>query len=423
MSFPYSVKATSPTRRRCREARELAQGRSTLGPFKDGKPGLERSISYHNLNAGKRSLTVDIKDLARPRASCRPRLFYDVLIESQARVCSTISISPTRSLKARNPALIVASTSLLGQTGPHARGTSGAGTMGAPMPGASLLLGWPGHALLRDLRAVDRRHRTAVHRAQHPRRPASTPRDGRRVATSTAQAEAGSIQFLSPASVSVCRERHGGDGAARPLLKAFAAGRRTASSAVPARTAGSFSICLMTTPGRPCARLSGVPLASTLDTLIGRLRSREDLEGAISAWTTARQADELERSLQAAGVPAHGVSNSSDLAHDPDLLDAHYRRIDDPIAGEAIVEGPRYRLGRTRSATRRGPRTASTPETLRDLCGYDAAAIDDLKAAGVLVVTVGTPHAAHVSWFNRCHPEAKPRDLPAAFSSPSLRSG
>ncbi len=55
--------------------------------------------------------------------------------------------------------------------------------------------------------------------------------------------------------------------------------------------------------------------------------------------------------------------------------------------GDAVVEGPRYRLGRTpERATRRGPRIGEhTQEILRDLCGYDAAAIDELKAAGVLV--------------------------------------
>ena len=32
----------------------------TLGPFKDGKTGPERSLSYHNLNAGKRFVAIDI---------------------------------------------------------------------------------------------------------------------------------------------------------------------------------------------------------------------------------------------------------------------------------------------------------------------------------------------------------------------------
>src|SRR5712692_5273536 len=34
----------------------------TLGPFKDGKTGPERSLSYHNLNAGKRCIAINMKE-------------------------------------------------------------------------------------------------------------------------------------------------------------------------------------------------------------------------------------------------------------------------------------------------------------------------------------------------------------------------
>src|SRR3546814_12519857 len=32
-----------------------------LGPYQDGQPGLNRSLSYHMTNAGKRSIAVDVK--------------------------------------------------------------------------------------------------------------------------------------------------------------------------------------------------------------------------------------------------------------------------------------------------------------------------------------------------------------------------
>ncbi|MDB5488206.1 MAG: hypothetical protein JWQ58_1921, partial [Reyranella sp.] len=132
----------------------------------------------------------------------------------------------------------------------------------------------------------------------------------------------------------------------------------------------------------------GTPLLdATFDTLIGRLRHRDDLEAAITGWTAAQDAEGLERSLQAAGVPAHVVSNSGDLARDRELTGGHYRKIDDPVVGEATIEGPRYRLGRTpERETRRGPRIGEhTIEVLRDLCRYDEVTIAELKDAGVLV--------------------------------------
>lgn len=356
----------------------------TLGPFKDGKPGLERSISYHNLNAGKRSLTVDIKDPRGREAILRLVEWADVLIESfSPGVLDDLDLAYPI-LKARNPALIVASTSLLGQTGPHARGTSGVGTMGASMSGASLLLGWPEHPPCGTYgpwtdAIAPRFIVPSILAALHRRRAT-----GEGCQIDVAQAEAG-IQFLSPAwyqyaANGTVMERRGHAGSPlRAPHGIFRCAGQDRWIALDGSDEAAWQ-ALRTIVG-------GALLDATFDTLIGRLRKRAELEGAISTWTTSRQADELERSLQAAGVPAHVVSSSNDLAHDPELLDAHYRRIDDPVVGEAIVEGPRYRLGRTpERATRRGPRIGEhTQEILRDLCGYDAAAIDELKAAGVLV--------------------------------------
>jgi benzylsuccinate CoA-transferase BbsF subunit len=356
----------------------------TLGPFKDGKPGLERSISYHNLNAGKRSLTVDIKHPRGRDAILRLVEWADVLIESfSPGVLEDLDLAyPV--LQARNPSLIVASTSLLGQTGPHARGTSGVGTMGASMSGASLLLGWPGHPPCGTYgpwtdAIAPRFIVPSILAALHRRR--ST---GEGCHIDVAQAEAG-LQFLSPAWY-----QYAANGTV-PERRGYAGSPLKAPHGV-FPCAGQDRWIVIDGSDDSAWRalrtiVGGALLGPSFDTLIGRLRQRPALDEAIAAWTAPRPGDELERSLQAAGVPAHVVSNSGDLARDPDLLAAHYRRIDDPVVGEAIVEGPRYRLGRTaEQPTRRGPRIGEhTEEILRDLCGYDAGQIADLKADNVLV--------------------------------------
>ena len=355
----------------------------TLGPFKDGKPGLERSISYHNLNAGKRSFTVDIKDPRGREVILRLVDWADILIESfSPGVLEDLALDyPV--LQARNPGLIVASTSLLGQTGPHARGTSGVGTMGASMSGASLLLGWPGHPPCGTYgpwtdAIAPRFIVPSILAALHRRRAT-----GEGCQIDVAQAEAG-IQFLSPAwyqyaANGTVMERRGHAGSPfKAPHGIFPCLGRDRWIAVDASDEGAWR-SLRTIIGGPL-------LAADFDTLIGRLRHRQALERAISAWSSSQDAEALERSLQAAGVPAHVVSSSADLARDPELQEAHYRRIDDPVVGEAIVEGPRFRLGRTRELeTRRGPRIGEhTQEILRDLCGYDDAAIAELGKAGIL---------------------------------------
>src|SRR5271155_4879526 len=54
----------------------------TLGPFKDGKTGPERSISYHNLNAGKRCIAIDIRRPEGRDVVLRLADWADVVLES-----------------------------------------------------------------------------------------------------------------------------------------------------------------------------------------------------------------------------------------------------------------------------------------------------------------------------------------------------
>src|SRR5208282_1860850 len=115
----------------------------TLGPFKDGKMGPERSVSYHNLNAGKRCITVDIRKPEGREIVLRLCEWADVVLESfTPGVLDELRLAYA-DLSGRNPKIIMASTSILGQTGPEAKGTSGVGTMGAAMSGATYQFGWP----------------------------------------------------------------------------------------------------------------------------------------------------------------------------------------------------------------------------------------------------------------------------------------
>ena len=115
----------------------------TLGPFKDGKTGPERSVSYHNLNAGKRCIALDIRKPQGRELVLRLSEWADVVLESfTPGVLEELKLA-YRDLGVRNPKIIMASTAILGQTGPDGKGTSGVGTMGAAMSGATYQFGWP----------------------------------------------------------------------------------------------------------------------------------------------------------------------------------------------------------------------------------------------------------------------------------------
>jgi benzylsuccinate CoA-transferase BbsF subunit len=133
--------------------------------------------------------------------------------------------------------------------------------------------------------------------------------------------------------------------------------------------------------------VAGALLDTNYDLLIGRLRSRNEIDRAIGEWTRSRDAEETERILQRAGVPAHIVSRAGDLARDSHLRAAnHFKKIEDPEFGEAEIEGPRFWFERTKlPETRRGPRIGEhTNEVLTTVLGLSDAEIADLAEAGVL---------------------------------------
>ena len=112
------------------------------GPFLAGLTGVEDSAGWHNYAAGKHSLQLDsptpqpqpvVVDLVR---------WADLVIES-----FTPGVIPALGfgydvLRAINPAVVMCSTSLMGQTGPLAQ-FSGFGNLAAALTGFYEITGWP----------------------------------------------------------------------------------------------------------------------------------------------------------------------------------------------------------------------------------------------------------------------------------------
>jgi benzylsuccinate CoA-transferase BbsF subunit len=356
----------------------------TLGPFKDGKPGPERSASYHNLNAGKRSLAIDIRKPAGREMILRLAEWADVALESfTAGVLDSLNLAYA-DLRARNDRIIMVSTSLLGQTGPQARGTSGVGTMGASMSGATFALGWPDRPPSGTFGpwtdAVAPRFIVASILAALHRR----SRTGEGCYIDVAQAEAG-IQFMLPAFY-----EYAANGTV-PLRRGTAGSPPRAPHGV-YRCAGNDRWLALDASAdshwTSLRNLIGGTLAqSKFDTLLGRIRSRDELDQAISAWTAAREALACETELQAAAVPAHVVSRGGDLFADTELRAIGYlKKINDPVMGEAEIEGPRFSLNRTPTVeTARGPRIGEhSKEILKHICRLSDDEIDTLERDGVL---------------------------------------
>jgi benzylsuccinate CoA-transferase BbsF subunit len=355
-----------------------------LGPFRDGKPGLERSLSYHLTNAGKRSLAVDLKTEAGLSIVRRLVAGADIFVESFTPGAIDEMGLSYDVLSAANPKLIMVSTGILGRKGTMGLGMSGTGMTGSAFAGATNLMGWPDQAPVGPYgpwtdAVTPRFIAAAVLAALHRRK-----RTGEGAHIDIAQAEAG-LQFLAPAYFDyavngVVAQRAGTLGS--PL--------RAPMGAYPCLGQDRWVVIDASDPPAWAALREAVGSALAdprFDTLVGRLRSHAELDAALATWTAEHTPQAVETLLQAAGVPAHVLCDDEEMFSDPDLVHAgYYREVDDPVVGRSWLPGPQYSLSATPHApTRAGPRIGDCGEAiLAQELGMGADEIARLKADGVL---------------------------------------
>ncbi len=355
----------------------------TLGPFVDAIPHPERTLSYHFINAGKRSITLDLNSEDGREIVRKLVRHIDVVIESfTSGVLDRMGLG-WKDLSSENPSLIMASTCLFGQTGPE-RAASGVGTLGAAYSGAYHLVGWPDRTPTGPFNAwtdsVTPRFVVASILAALRRRNV----DGRGCYVDVSQAEAG-LQFLLPAYFDCA-----------------------ANGVVPGRQGDDADLLRAPSGVFPCAgverwvyidasadthwralRTIAAPLLddAEFDTLVQRLRNKSALHAQLASWTRIRGADDIEVSLQAEGVPAHIVCDCDDLISDSDLAsDNYYGAIEDPMIGRTLMRQAQCSIRPASTVpVRAAPRIGgSTDEVLRELGGFSDDAIAEFRRRGAL---------------------------------------
>ena len=356
----------------------------TLAPFNDGVPGAERSVLFHNTNAGKLMLTLDptrpegravVLDLVR---------WADVVTESfKPGVMRGWRLDyPT--LRGVKPDLIMLSTCLMGQTGPWAA-FAGYGNLAAAISGFSNLGGWPDRPPAGPFSAYTdyvspRFVAVAILAALEHRR-----RTGQGQYIDLAQAEA-SLHFLGPALLDFdvnerVPERVGNrDPDCVPHGVYPAAGDDRWVAIVVDGDRAFRALC--EAMGRP-ELADDARFASPA----ARRRHEAILDGVLADWTRMREAEVIERELQARRVAASAVLDSAGLCADPQLRHrGHFLRIPHDELGATTIEGPRFRLSLTPTRVPDGAPTygRDSARVLGDLLGYDDGRITDLVRSGAL---------------------------------------
>ncbi len=340
-------------------------------PWHEGKPGIERSQFYASYNTSKLSLALD---LTRPPARDvvrRLAAWADVVVESYTpHVMRTWGLAYA-DLRQVNPRLVMLSTCLQGQTGPHAE-FPGFGQLMAALSGFYEIAGWPDRAPAPPYGAytdyvVPRMAATALLAAvDHQRRTG----EGQHI--DLAQFEA-ALHFLAPALLDheltgrvATRSGNRSDHAAPHGAYPCSGDDRWIAISVQG-DAQWRALCDVL--ARPTwledARFAGHA---------GRVAQADALDALIAEATGSRDANELMRALQAAGIAAGVVQSALDLHADPVLAGwGFFQWLEHPERPPAPYDGPALRLGATPGKLRwAAPALGEhTALVLREVLGMD----------------------------------------------------
>ncbi len=351
-------------------------------PFKDAQPGPNRSQFFGGFNTSKFSLTLNLKNPAGVDVARRLISWADVYIESfTPGTVDDLGIGYDTAWSL-NPSVIMASTSLMGQTGP-ARSVAGFGYHAGAIAGFYEVTGWPdlppdGPWFAYTDTIAPRVLASTIMAALDHRR-----RTGQGQFIDACQLEM-ALHFLAPQIIdfnvsgrTVTRADNHSETMAPHAAYPCSGDDRWCTIAVESDIQWEYLRRALGDPG--WAR------DPKYDTAAGRLQHQEKLDARISEWTGARSAEEVMTRLQLAGVPAGVVQRSSDLLRDPQLAYRRFfRYLDHPEMGNIPYSGHQFRIRGYDSGPRfPAPLLGEHNEfVLRDILGMTDEEITEALAAG-----------------------------------------
>ncbi|MDQ1534009.1 MAG: hypothetical protein QOF28_1770 [Actinomycetota bacterium] len=327
--------------------------------------GLEGAPLYDGLNVGKRNLTLNLK---KPEAV---ELVRRLVVEWADAVSENFAPRAMKSfgldydsLVGVRPDLVMISTCLNGQTGPH-KDYPGFGGQGSALSGYNALTGWPDrepcgpYGTITDSLAP-RFVAAALAAGLHYRR-----RTGHGVYLDVSQVES-AIWSLAPWLLDyevdgIVRLRNGNDDPDALLHGAF-----------------------------PCADEDGVSdrwvtIACWSDDEVARVHAVTGRD--VEAWTRAHTRAEVATQLQTVGIEAVPIEDFGDLNADPQLAHReHFEVHRHPIVGDSLYERTGTRFASAPGGyDRAGPTLGQDNDwALHDILGLSTPEAEALRSAGAV---------------------------------------
>ncbi|MGI8550192.1 MAG: CaiB/BaiF CoA transferase family protein, partial [Dehalococcoidia bacterium] len=356
----------------------------TIGPFKDGQPGPERSGLYANANAGKLGLTLNLSLAEARQVAFRLAAWADIVVEGYSPKAMRAWGLDYAALRAVNPGLIMLSTCLNGQTGPQAS-LAGFGTMGSALAGFVELTGWPDRDPAGPMGAYTDYVTPKFTAAALLAALAHRRRTGEGQYIDFSQTEAG-IHFLAPAMLDYTvngrvQTRAGNASPAHAPHGVYPAAGDDRWVAIAATSEQQWQALCTATEHREWQQ------DPRYATEAGRVQHYAVLDAELAAWTRGQDVEAIETKLQRAGVPVHRASSSVDAFGDPQLqFRGHFLTFDHPQLGLLPIEASRMRFSRTPAQVRwPGPTFGQHNEqVLREILDMSDEEIAALTMSGAL---------------------------------------
>ena len=355
-------------------------------PYKDWKPGINRSAFFAIFNDSKYGITLNLRMPQAQKVAKRIiNEWADVVADAHLPGIMEKFGLDKDTLRKDKPELIHIATALQGKTGPYST-MPGHGMVGVSLGGITQITGWPDReptvpfGALTDFLTFPHMI-TALIAALLYRR-----KTGKGQYIELSQLEC-SAQFLAP-----------------PIMDYMINGRvlgRLGNSSTYAAPHGVYRCkgegerwCAIAVSSdeewRNFCHVIGNPEWTTdpeFATFMGRKKKENELNEFVEEWTVNYTPQEVMRKMQKAGVPAGVVASGEDLVADPQL---NHRRthvvLEHPEIGRHIYQAPPYRFSKTpHKLTMPAPCLGQHNEyVLKEILGMSDEEIADLVVAGAL---------------------------------------
>jgi crotonobetainyl-CoA:carnitine CoA-transferase CaiB-like acyl-CoA transferase len=315
-----------------------------------GLPGIERADTFLKPNRNKRGITLNLKDPEGKKLFRRLVAMSDVVVENFATSTMDELGLGYRVLKQDRPDLIMLSMPLLGAKGSEAS-YLGFGTTTEALAGLTYLTGYDDDSAVRSgfyygdpiagIHGAAAVMLALLHRA-----------------------ETGEGQFIDLSQVETV-VNYIGDALMHYVLRGENP-RRIGNAheafaphgVYPCTGEDRWVTIAVTTDAEwvaLCRAMGDDALLQDerLQTTIGRLCERGRIDERVAAWTARHDAHEIERTLQAAGVPAGVVAQNRDLYEDQHLADREFfEEVTHPVAGTHRYPGAGWKMSKTSQRSR-----------------------------------------------------------------------